>query len=260
MKWLQKLFDNRVQQNNVTQPSKGLSAEQQQALCLSLQKLQYIALGARSVTLPGESPKFEVSQQTAKWAVPYAERILDAQELFQRGDIRGALSVFLSLPEAAIIQMNIGVCYAELGEKQEAESWLRKSIDSMPPSHRGMLEENFRRLQIQMPSGTKVTIKAPEPTPAHSIGQEELDSLVHELLMIDLTEGLMQVESGSSSNQLTQRHKRGREIGEILCNSGGNKLMVRAAKDFVSKGGGEWNLSHCWHNIKDRAGNICWMA
>ncbi len=44
--------------------------------------------------------------------------------------------------------MNIGVCYASLGEKQEALSWLRKSVDTMPPSHQGMLEENFRRLQV----------------------------------------------------------------------------------------------------------------
>lgn len=107
---------------------------------------------------------------------------------------------------------------------------------------------------------TKESPKAPDLYPVNSIGPEELSSLVHELLMIDFTEGLMQVESGSSSNQLTQRHKRGREIGEILCNSGGNELMVRAAKDFVSKGGDEWNLSHCWHMVKDKAGNICWMS
>jgi tetratricopeptide (TPR) repeat protein len=149
MKWLRNLFDNRVQQKDGVRPAKSLSAEQQQALCMSLQKLQYIALGATRVTLPDESPKFEISQQTARWAMPYAERILDAVELFQSGDIRGALSIFLSLPEAAIIQMNIGVCYMELGERQEAESWLNKSAGAMPPSRQGMLEENLRRLQIR---------------------------------------------------------------------------------------------------------------
>jgi hypothetical protein len=102
--------------------------------------------------------------------------------------------------------------------------------------------------------------KAPDPTPVHSITPEELTSFVQELLTIDLTEGLMQVESGSSSNQLTQRHKRGREIGQILCNSGGNASMVGVAKEFVSKGGNEWNLSHCWDEIKDSNGNICWYA
>jgi len=127
--------------------SLDLSAEQQQALCMSLQKLQYIALGTTRVTLPGETSQFEISQQTARWAMPYAERILDAVELFQRSDIRGALFIFLSLPEAAIVQMNIGVCYMELGERQEAESWLNKSARAMPPSRQGMLEENLRRLK-----------------------------------------------------------------------------------------------------------------
>lgn len=59
------------------------------------------------------------------------------------------LSIFLDLPEAAVVQMNIGVCYAELGERQEAELWLRKCVGAIPPSHRGMLEENLRRLQIR---------------------------------------------------------------------------------------------------------------
>lgn len=79
--------------------------------------------------------------------MPYAERILEAVELFQRSDIRGALSIFLSLPEAAIVQMNIGVCYMELGDRQEAESWLKKSAKAMPPSRKGMLKENLRRLK-----------------------------------------------------------------------------------------------------------------
>jgi hypothetical protein len=127
----------------------NLSAEQQQALCLSLQKLQFIALGAKEVTLPGESPHFEISPQTARWALPFAERIVDAVELFRSGDIRGALLIFLSLPEAAIIQMNIGVCYMELGDKEKAGSWLNKSVEAMPPSRRGMLEENLRRLQAR---------------------------------------------------------------------------------------------------------------
>ncbi|MFZ3150798.1 MAG: hypothetical protein WA116_03850 [Anaerolineaceae bacterium] len=106
----------------------------------------------------------------------------------------------------------------------------------------------------------KESSKGPNPAQAQPMGPEELEKLVDELLMIDRTYGLMQVEGGSSSNQLTHRSERGREIGEILCNSGGNGLMVRAAKIFVSKGGDEWNLSHCWHGIKDSAGSIRWLA
>jgi hypothetical protein len=134
------------QNNNEINPM-VLSAEQQQALCLSLQKLQFIALGARQVTLPGEPPLFEISQEAARWALPYAERIVDAVELFRSGDFQGALHIFLSLPEAAIIQMNIGVCYMELGDKEKAELWLNKSTEAMPSSRMGMLGENLRRLQ-----------------------------------------------------------------------------------------------------------------
>jgi hypothetical protein len=91
------------------------------------------------------------------------------------------------------------------------------------------------------------------------LSKEELASLIHELLTIDLTEGLMQVESGSSSNQLTERHKRGREIGQILCDTGGTRLMEQAGMEFVKLGGDEWNLVHCWHFIEDKDGITCWF-
>jgi hypothetical protein len=139
--------NNKELKNGAEAGPLDLSAEQQQALCLSLQKLQFIALGAKEVILPGESAQFEISQKTARWALPYAECIVNAVELFKGGNIRGALDIFLSLPEAAIIQMNIGVCYMELGEREKAELWLNKSAGAMPPSRRGMLEENLRRLQ-----------------------------------------------------------------------------------------------------------------
>jgi len=131
--------------------TRRLSAEQQQFLCISLQELHFIAAGAKWVTLRGETPPYKMNPKVAKWAIPYAERILDAGELFRRGEFRDALSIFQSLkrniPDAAIVLMNIGVCYAELGEKQKAESWLKKSLREIPSSHRRLVEENLRRLQ-----------------------------------------------------------------------------------------------------------------
>ena len=101
---------------------------------------------------------------------------------------------------------------------------------------------------------------------AYSIGPE-LDPFVDELLMIDKTDGLMDErgimdkrEGCSSAYDSDHRHKRGREIGEILCNRGGNKLMVRVGGAFVDRGGTEWRLSHCWNKIKDDAGHIAWFA
>jgi hypothetical protein len=67
---------------------------------------------------------------------------------------------------------------------------------------------HFRPGQSEKQQGTDLA-------QAYSLGPE-LDPFVDELLMIDRTDGLMEVESGSSDSQLTHRHKRGREIGEIL--------------------------------------------
>jgi hypothetical protein len=177
MKWLQKLLGNQIQQKGRVQPiiglqedghdgeSLALSAEQQEALCMGLQPLHIIASAAK-VSHSGQTAQVEINQETARWAIPYAERIIDAVELFQRGDIQGALSISRSLPEAAIVQMNIGVCYAQLGERQQAESWFRKSAKAMPPSKRGMLEENLRRLQI--PEASSISQSEWNSPPTHA--------------------------------------------------------------------------------------------
>lgn len=84
--------------------------------------LNGIALGAKIIG-GGGKVKSPISQEVAKWAVPYACRNVDAIELFQIGNIKGALAIFLELPQVALVQMNIGVCYAELGRIEEAENW-----------------------------------------------------------------------------------------------------------------------------------------
>jgi hypothetical protein len=154
MKWFQKLLGNQAEHKEKLEPvigdhnegSSALSAEQQEALCMGLQTLHLFASGTK-VSYIGGSSQVQIKQETARWAIPHAEKIIDAINLFQRSDIQGALSIFQSLPEAAIVQMNIGVCYAQLGENQQAESWFRKSAEALPESKRGMLEENLRRLQ-----------------------------------------------------------------------------------------------------------------
>ena len=100
--------------------------------------------------------------------------------------------------------------------------------------------------------------KAPPPAPVQRMAPEELASFVQELLQIDLSVGLMQVEPGSTDNRLMHRDERSREMGQILCNRGGNALMMHAGKDFVGQGGDEWNLSHCWYLLKDKTGSVVW--
>jgi hypothetical protein len=94
----------------------------------------------------------------------------------------------------------------------------------------------------------------------YSIGAE-LDPFVNELLMIDQKGGLMNEGKGApTAYDSENRHKRGREIGEILCKRGGTELMQRVGGAFVDRGGTEWRLSHCWHEIRDNDGRICWLA
>ena len=102
--------------------------------------------------------------------------------------------------------------------------------------------------------------KAPAPAPLQTMLPEELASFVQELLQIDLSVGLMQVEPGSTDNQLMHRDERSREMGQILCDRGSNALMVRAGKAFVSQAGDEWNLSHCWYLLKDKSGSVVWYS
>ena len=102
--------------------------------------------------------------------------------------------------------------------------------------------------------------KAPPPAPFRTMPPEELASFVQELLKINSSVGLMQVEPGSTDNQLMHRDERGREIGQILCDRGGNALMVLAAKEYVRQGGDEWNLSHCWHKLQDKSGSVVWYS
>jgi hypothetical protein len=107
-----------------------------------------------------------------------------------------------------------------------------------------------------------------DSTPAKKITPEELNSLIQELLIIDMTEGLMQSVTRELANRTeteNQPHKRGSEIGQILavsvCDSGGNitgDLMILAKNVFIGKGGIEWRLDHCWHGIKDSNGIPCW--
>lgn len=93
----------------------------------------------------------------------------------------------------------------------------------------------------------------------YSLGTE-LDPFVEELLKIEQKYGLIAEKKYSDAYNSEGRHKRGREIGEILCMKGGYKLMVRVAEAFVNRGGIEGHLSWCWHEIRDKEGKIVWLA
>lgn len=81
---------------------------------------------------------------------------------------------------------------------------------------------------------------------------------VDELLAIDKADGLI---GGSTEAYNTEgRHRRGREIGEMLLAKGGLALMERVAENFVNRRGMEGNLSWCWNRIEDSSGHVVWYA
>jgi len=94
-----------------------------------------------------------VSQETAQWAFPWATRIFHAEEHFKDGDVLEALFKFkeiqASLPDAAVVLIKIGLCYAELGHHSQARSWLEDSLLTVPPEHREFVEGKLRQLESQ---------------------------------------------------------------------------------------------------------------
>jgi hypothetical protein len=83
------------------------------------------------------------------------------------------------------------------------------------------------------------------------------DALVGELLRIDRSEGL--IGDKSSPFDENGHHRRGREIGELLCCDGGKPLMLQVATAFELRGGRLDHLSWCWHMIRDKDG-FTWLA
>jgi hypothetical protein len=155
-------------------PSRLESSEEREiALSLSLQKLHLMAAGARVTGLSDDASVDVVSAEMARWAVPHVERITEAERLFAAGDTGGALSMFLSLPQAAIVQMNIGVCYAELGDTRNAAHWLGKSAQCAPARLRPRVEENLRLLEERHAATgqalTAVDPTRPEPGEVHRV-------------------------------------------------------------------------------------------
>ena len=76
--------------------------------------------------------------------------IRSATDDFKNGEIEKALRKFLRihrrLPNAAVVLMNIGVCYGDMGKKSEAQDWLERARTVAPSEHKPLLEENIRRL------------------------------------------------------------------------------------------------------------------
>lgn len=141
---------------------------------------------------------------------------------------------------------------ANLGRKASKNAYLR--------------DGNGKPLWYACPSCLNAAVKAKQRadgtdlSKAYSLGAE-LDAFVDELLAIDRAEGLMNLhKSDAAAYDSRERHKHGREIGQMLALKGGNALMVRVATAFVNRGGTEWRVSHCWHDLKNSSGDICWMA
>ena len=104
---------------------------------------------------PGDhSPGIGLSPYNAtisKWALPYAEQIRDAEDCFKTGRLQEALSLFFKIlediPDAAIVLMNIAVCFGELGQKSDAKSFFKRCLEVIPGEFRSLAEENMRRLE-----------------------------------------------------------------------------------------------------------------
>lgn len=138
---------------------KPLSQTQQIALFAPVSHLEVLSLGLGNAGILGiTSPRSKggfiqtqpFSSEVAKWALPYARRIRAGGDLFRAGKFQQALDIFLSiyqeLPEAAIILMNIGVCYAELGDRETALFWLKKSQHVIPPDYEYQVSQNLSNL------------------------------------------------------------------------------------------------------------------
>ena len=139
--------------------AKFLSTIQQAALFTPASHLKLLSLGLGDAGILGiASPGAEggirqtqpFSSEIAKWALPYAQRIRAGGDLFREGHLPEALQVFLSirddLPTAAIVLMNIGVCYAELGDKPAARRWLETSLQVVPAEFEYQVRQNLSRL------------------------------------------------------------------------------------------------------------------
>ena len=136
-----------------------LSLAQQGALFAPPSHLKFLSLGLGDAGVLGvTSPRLEgglintqpFSSDVAKWALPYAQRNRVGGDLFREGRFQEALQEFMSIyrdvPTAAIILMNIGVCYSELGDKSTARSWLEKSLRLVPPDFEYQVRQNLSRL------------------------------------------------------------------------------------------------------------------
>jgi Flp pilus assembly protein TadD len=166
LQWLKKLVstvsnlisaaEQSVEPN--THVESSLSAEQQTALFLGIPALESI-VALRPSTYSGFDKRIgavvmlEMSPEVAKWAIPYAERIREAEELFKTNRITEAIAKFEEIqsliPNAAIVLMDMGVCHAEIGDRSAALSWLNKAFQVAPSEYKALIQENLRRLQSQ---------------------------------------------------------------------------------------------------------------
>ena len=131
-----------------------LSAEQQKALFIGPTNLNLFASGLLGMTglekETGALRSVEISPEVAEWAIPFAQRIREAEGLFRGRKIVDALTLFKELedqiPGAAMLLMDIGVCYAEIGNTRAAETWFRKAWQSAPDEFRDRVRANMDRL------------------------------------------------------------------------------------------------------------------
>lgn len=131
-------------------PTRFLSEEQQKALFLKLSVLYKIA--SESIESNSNSPSLtSISAQVARWALPYAERIRHAEAFCRQDrDFDKALSEFLNLtrvlPTAAIVLMDIGVCFSEKMQDEKAKYWLKKALQYVPQEYERSVQQNLDRI------------------------------------------------------------------------------------------------------------------
>jgi tetratricopeptide (TPR) repeat protein len=131
-----------------------LTHDQQLALCISPRHLLLYSYGARGIIGTEKNsdeimsiPK--INKDIAKWAIPYAKSIQKAEELYKKGNIEEAISIFQSLnqeiPNAAIVLLDLGVCYSEnnIGKGRE---YLEKAKAISPKYLLDRIMENIIRL------------------------------------------------------------------------------------------------------------------
>lgn len=119
----------------------ALTPEQQKAMWLDPLTLELLSSSSAVFTLGASGvSEQQVSPEVATWAKPLVDSIQEADALARNGHYEEAIMIYRQVlkkaPDAAIVLMSIGSCYANLGVKETALIWFRRALKAAPSNER----------------------------------------------------------------------------------------------------------------------------